>query len=42
MDEGLYNREDEISDVSVKRPHLVILGAGASVAALPDGDPRQI
>tara|TARA_B100000959_G_scaffold232853_1_gene249945 strand:+ start:4254 stop:5267 length:1014 start_codon:yes stop_codon:yes gene_type:complete len=30
--------EAEIKNVSFKRPHVVILGAGASVAALPNGD----
>jgi hypothetical protein len=32
------SREMEISDVRAVRPHLVILGAGASRAALPRGD----
>ena len=32
------DKEDEIQGVKDSRPHLVILGAGASVAALPDGD----
>ncbi len=30
--------DEEISDVRMKRPHVCILGAGASVAALPAGD----
>jgi hypothetical protein len=30
--------QDEINDVKIKRPHVVLLGAGASVAALPKGD----
>lgn len=30
--------KDEIDDVEMERPHVVILGAGASVAALPNGD----
>lgn len=30
--------QQEIADVSMKRPHVVILGAGASIAALPHGD----
>lgn len=30
--------EKEIGDVSVGRPHVLLLGAGASKAALPDGD----
>ncbi len=29
---------DEASDLSMKRPHIVILGAGASLASFPDGD----
>lgn len=28
----------EIEDVGMQRPHVVIIGAGASLAALPDGD----
>lgn len=32
-----FTVEDEIRDVSCNRPHLVILGAGASRAAFPDG-----
>ena len=30
--------EDEQNNVFVERPHLVVLGAGASRAAFPDGD----
>lgn len=30
--------EDEIRQISVGKPHVVILGAGASYAALPQGD----
>lgn len=30
--------EDEVNQISVGRPHVVLLGAGASFAALPDGD----
>jgi hypothetical protein len=39
MDENLheYSAEQEIHDVSMNAPHLVILGAGASRAAFPDG-----
>ncbi|MGB2990334.1 MAG: hypothetical protein WBC98_10285 [Candidatus Zixiibacteriota bacterium] len=33
-----YSKQDEIADVSKKRPHVVLLGAGASKAALPKGD----
>lgn len=30
--------EDEIKDVKMERPHVFILGAGASLAAFPSGD----
>lgn len=30
--------EEEVSQVEMQRPHLVILGAGASYAAFPNGD----
>ena len=30
--------EKEINQIQMKRPHVVILGAGASYAAFPDGD----
>jgi hypothetical protein len=30
--------EDEIGNVSIGKPHVVLLGAGASAAALPNGD----
>lgn len=33
-----YTQETEIADVSGDRPHVVILGAGASFAAMPNGD----
>ncbi len=33
-----FSREEEIAQVKVQRPHVVILGAGASLAALPMGD----
>jgi hypothetical protein len=32
--------EDEINQVEIRKPHVVILGAGASYAALPNGDTR--
>jgi hypothetical protein len=32
------SREEEIARVFYSKPHVVILGAGASIAALPDGD----
>lgn len=34
-----YSVAQEIANTQVSRPHVVILGAGASRAALPDGDP---
>lgn len=33
-----FSKADEIKQVSMERPHVVILGAGASLAALPHGD----
>ncbi len=33
-----YSAADEIADVNMARPHVVILGAGASFAATPKGD----
>lgn len=30
--------EDEVNDISMGRPHVVLLGAGASRAAFPNGD----
>jgi hypothetical protein len=32
------SKEEEINQINVGKPHLVILGAGASLAAFPDGD----
>ena len=34
--------EDEIKDVKFGRPHVVILGAGASLAVFPNGDANGI
>lgn len=34
----LYTKKEQILDISAKRPHIVILGAGASRAACPLGD----
>jgi hypothetical protein len=34
----LVSKEDEIAQVRMQRPHVVILGAGASIAACPTGD----
>lgn len=36
--ENEYSKDEEIRDVTAKRPHVVILGAGASLAAFPKGD----
>jgi len=33
-----YTEEFEISHATFGRPHVVLLGAGASYAAFPDGD----
>ncbi len=38
MDSSVYTVAEQIDDTSAQRPHLVILGAGASVAACPNGD----
>jgi hypothetical protein len=38
MKEHEYSTEDEINDITMNAPHVVILGAGASVAAFPNGD----
>ncbi|KUO69178.1 MAG: hypothetical protein APF80_02305 [Alphaproteobacteria bacterium BRH_c36] len=37
-DDFLYTTEQEVADVSANLPHVVILGAGASYAAFPNGD----
>jgi len=37
-DDHLYTVEQEIADVQVDRPHVIILGAGASLASFPKGD----
>ena len=37
-DKGVYSVREQIGDTSASRPHVVILGAGASRAACPDGD----
>lgn len=38
MDDLIYSREQEVAEVRMMRPHVVILGAGASRAACPKGD----
>jgi len=37
-DDLVYSRKQEVADVSMSRPHVVILGAGASRATCPKGD----
>lgn len=37
-DDLIYSREQEVAEVRMERPHIVILGAGASRAACPKGD----
>jgi hypothetical protein len=34
----LYTIKDQIKNIKINRPHLVLLGAGASRAAFPNGD----
>ena len=38
MSEHDVSVDEEIATVSVGKPHVVLLGAGASKAALPNGD----
>ena len=38
MSDYVMTVDQQIDDVSAKRPHFVLLGAGASRAALPNGD----
>lgn len=38
MDDSIFTVEQEIGDVSAEKPHVVLIGAGASKAALPHGD----
>lgn len=38
MTDGIWSEEEEIKSLQMERPHLVILGAGASLAAFPNGD----
>jgi len=38
MSSGVYSVQEEISSPTTERYHVVILGAGASLAALPNGD----
>lgn len=35
---GIFTVADEIARVDVNRPHIVVVGSGASVAAFPNGD----
>lgn len=41
MDNLTLSIDDEINDIKMGRPHVVILGAGASVAAFPEGDKNK-
>jgi len=36
--ENCWTVEAQIKDTRIARPHVLLLGAGASVAALPKGD----
>lgn len=38
MTDLLMTSEEEVARVLLGQPHLVLLGAGASLAAFPDGD----
>jgi hypothetical protein len=38
MSSSIVSVDEQIADASMGRPHLVILGAGASLAAFPNGD----
>lgn len=38
MIDDAWSETEEIKSVKMKRPHLVILGAGASLASFPNGD----
>jgi hypothetical protein len=38
MSEYEYSVAQEIADVSIGAPHVIILGAGANLAAFPNGD----
>ncbi len=35
---SIWSQEEEINALFMERPHVVLLGAGASYAALPNGD----
>src|SRR4051794_30527141 len=37
-----WSVEQEINDVNMGRPHVVLLGAGASLAAFPKGDKQGL
>ena len=38
---SIWSREEEIEALFMERPHVVLLGAGASYAAFPDGDKNR-
>lgn len=42
MENFEYSKDDEIKNVESVRPHVVLLGAGASKASFPDGDKNGI
>jgi hypothetical protein len=42
MDDHEVSVEQEIADTSMGRPHVLLLGAGASKAALPHGDKKGV
>lgn len=42
MPPSIWSEAEEINSLQMKRPHLVILGAGASLAAFPSGDRNGI
>jgi hypothetical protein len=39
MDE--VSKEQEIAQIEMRKPHVVIIGAGASLASFPDGDKNR-
>ncbi len=39
---SLVSAESQRQSISIGRPHVVVLGAGASLAAVPKGDKRGI
>ena len=37
----IFSFKDQVNTLDMPRPHLVILGAGATKAALPNGDKNK-